>query len=83
MAIFLTDKSRVLVQGITGAEGGKHTRRMVASGASPGLTVAGLRFGDDVIVMLRPAAAQAGVVLEPLFRTDETGCDVHVRRADG
>ena len=34
MAIFLTEKSKILVQGITGSEGTKHTRRMVASGAS-------------------------------------------------
>jgi succinyl-CoA synthetase alpha subunit len=34
MAIFLTEKSQILVQGITGSEGTKHTRRMVASGAS-------------------------------------------------
>jgi succinyl-CoA synthetase alpha subunit len=32
MAIFLDESSRVLVQGITGAEGRRHTRRMVASG---------------------------------------------------
>ena len=32
MAIFLTKDSRVLVQGMTGAEGTKHTRRMLASG---------------------------------------------------
>ena len=57
--------------------------RMVATGASPGMTVAGLRFGDEVVAMLGPAATDAGVVLEPLFPTDETGCDVHVRRSDG
>ncbi|RKR86096.1 succinyl-CoA synthetase (ADP-forming) alpha subunit [Micromonospora pisi] len=34
MAIFLTDSSRVLVQGITGSEGTKHTRRMVAAGTN-------------------------------------------------
>ncbi|CAB4851279.1 unannotated protein [freshwater metagenome] len=34
MAIFLTEGSKVLVQGITGAEGGKHTRRMLASGTN-------------------------------------------------
>ena len=33
MAIFLTESSRILVQGITGSEGLKHTRRMLASGA--------------------------------------------------
>ena len=34
MAIFLDESSKVLVQGMTGAEGSKHTRRMVASGTS-------------------------------------------------
>lgn len=34
MAIFLNDKSRVLVQGITGSEGTKHTRRMIAAGTN-------------------------------------------------
>jgi succinyl-CoA synthetase alpha subunit len=33
MAIWLTENSRIIVQGITGSEGTKHTRRMVASGA--------------------------------------------------
>ncbi|MDT0305317.1 succinate--CoA ligase subunit alpha, partial [Streptomonospora wellingtoniae] len=32
MAVFLTKDSKVLVQGMTGAEGTKHTRRMLASG---------------------------------------------------
>jgi succinyl-CoA synthetase alpha subunit len=34
MAIFLTDSSRVIVQGMTGSEGSKHTRRMLASGTT-------------------------------------------------
>ncbi len=34
MAIFLTEKSRVIVQGMTGSEGTKHTRRMLASGTN-------------------------------------------------
>src|SRR4051794_5476091 len=33
MAIFLNEKSRILVQGMTGSEGMKHTKRMLASGA--------------------------------------------------
>jgi succinyl-CoA synthetase alpha subunit len=33
MAIFLDENSRIIVQGITGGEGTKHTRRMLASGA--------------------------------------------------
>jgi succinyl-CoA synthetase alpha subunit len=32
MAIYLTKESKVLVQGMTGAEGMKHTRRMIAAG---------------------------------------------------
>ncbi|MCU1674591.1 MAG: succinyl-CoA synthetase, alpha subunit, partial [Frankiales bacterium] len=32
MAIFLTENSKVIVQGMTGSEGMKHTRRMLASG---------------------------------------------------
>jgi succinyl-CoA synthetase alpha subunit len=34
MAIWLTKDSRVIVQGMTGSEGAKHTRRMLASGTS-------------------------------------------------
>ena len=32
MAIFLNENSKVVVQGMTGSEGQKHTRRMIASG---------------------------------------------------
>jgi succinyl-CoA synthetase alpha subunit len=42
MAIFLNSDSRLLVQGMTGSEGTKHTRRMVASGAN---VVAGVTPG--------------------------------------
>ncbi|MGW4598578.1 succinate--CoA ligase subunit alpha [Streptomyces sp. NPDC004457] len=34
MAIHLTTRSRILVQGMTGAEGMKHTQRMLAAGAN-------------------------------------------------
>ncbi|HEX6075830.1 MAG TPA: succinate--CoA ligase subunit alpha [Micromonosporaceae bacterium] len=34
MAIFLTKDSRVIVQGMTGSEGMKHTRRMLAAGTT-------------------------------------------------
>jgi succinyl-CoA synthetase alpha subunit len=33
MAIFLDENSKIIVQGITGGEGSKHTKRMLASGA--------------------------------------------------
>ncbi|MFD1366565.1 succinate--CoA ligase subunit alpha [Actinoplanes sichuanensis] len=48
MAIFLTDKSRVLVQGITGAEGTRHTRRMVAAGTNVVAGVTPGKGGQDV-----------------------------------
>ena len=34
MAIFLTENSKVIVQGMTGSEGMKHTTRMLASGTN-------------------------------------------------
>jgi succinyl-CoA synthetase alpha subunit len=34
MAIWLDENSKIIVQGMTGSEGTKHTRRMVASGAN-------------------------------------------------
>jgi succinyl-CoA synthetase alpha subunit len=34
MAIFLNEDSKIIVQGMTGSEGMKHTRRMLASGAA-------------------------------------------------
>src|SRR5262249_11502561 len=34
MAIWLTENSKVIVQGMTGSEGSKHTRRMLASGTT-------------------------------------------------
>ena len=34
MAIFLNENSRVIVQGMTGSEGSKHTQRMLASGTN-------------------------------------------------
>lgn len=42
MAIFLDKNSKILVQGMTGSEGTKHTRRMVASGTN---VVAGVTPG--------------------------------------
>src|ERR1700712_5137407 len=34
MAIFINETSKVIVQGITGGEGSKHTARMLASGTN-------------------------------------------------
>ncbi|NBU31979.1 MAG: succinate--CoA ligase subunit alpha [Actinobacteria bacterium] len=48
MSIFLTSESKVLVQGMTGAEGTKHTRRMIASGTKVVAGVTPGKGGQDV-----------------------------------
>src|SRR6478609_11379226 len=70
MAIFLTENSKVIVQGITGSEGMKHTRRMVAS-------------GTNVVGGTNPKKAGTDVDGIPVFATvkdamEETGADVSV-----
>ena len=70
MAIFLTAGSKVIVQGITGSEGTKHTRRMVAS-------------GTQVVGGVNPRKAGSDVDGIPVFATvaeamATTGADVSV-----
>ncbi|MGW5664696.1 succinate--CoA ligase subunit alpha [Streptomyces sp. NPDC003758] len=74
MAIFLTKDSKVLVQGMTGGEGMKHTRRMLAA-------------GTNVVGGVNPRKAGHGVDFDnravPVFGSvregmDATGADVTV-----
>ena len=70
MAIFLTADSKVIVQGITGSDGTKHTRRMVAS-------------GTKVVGGVNPRKAGSDVDGIPVFATvaeamAATGADVSV-----
>jgi len=74
MAIFLNSDSRILVQGITGSEGTKHTRRMVASGASvvagvtpgkAGQEVDGIPVFDTVADAVAATGADVSVVFVP------------------
>jgi len=74
MAIFLDESSRVLVQGITGAEGRRHTRRMVASGTrivagvTPGRggqEVDGIPVYDRVADAVAATGADVAVVFVP------------------
>jgi succinyl-CoA synthetase alpha subunit len=48
MAIFLNEDSKIVVQGMTGSEGTKHTRRMIASGAKVVAGVTPGKGGQDV-----------------------------------
>ncbi|MFD9438525.1 succinate--CoA ligase subunit alpha [Streptomyces sp. NPDC060006] len=74
MAIYLTKESKVLVQGMTGAEGMKHTRRMLAA-------------GTDVVGGVNPRKAGQSVDFDdravPVFGSvaegiEATGADVSV-----
>ncbi|MFB7128865.1 succinate--CoA ligase subunit alpha [Kitasatospora xanthocidica] len=74
MAIFLTKDSKVIVQGMTGAEGMKHTRRMLAS-------------GTQIVGGVNPRKAGTTVDVDgteiPVFGTvaeamEKTGADVTV-----
>ena len=76
MSIFLSEKSRVIVQGMTGGEGMKHTARMLASGtrivggvnARKAGTLA--EFGDDrqpVFGSVAEAVAETGADTSVLF----------------
>jgi hypothetical protein len=55
---------------------------MVAGGASPRVTVAGLRFGEALLLPARGLAAEAGVRLVPLWMPDDAGADIAVERID-
>ncbi len=70
MAIFLTADSKIIVQGITGAEGTKHTRRMVASGSNVVGGVNPKKAGSDV-----DGIAVFATVAEAMAKT---GADVSV-----
>jgi hypothetical protein len=53
----------------------------VASGGFPSVTVAGLRFGDELLDHARRSAASRGLRVRPLFHTGEHGSDLVVERA--
>ncbi len=74
MSIFLNSDSRLLVQGMTGSEGTKHTRRMVASGAQvvagvtpgkAGQEVDGIPVFDTVGDAMEATGANVSVVFVP------------------
>ena len=67
MAIFLTEASRVIVQGMTGAEGQKHTARMLASGTAVVGGVNPRKAGTSV--EFRTADGSAGTVSVPVYGT--------------
>ena len=74
MAIWLDENSRILVQGMTGSEGTKHTRLMKASGAQivagvtpgkAGQDVDGIPVFNDVAAAMAATGANVSVVFVP------------------
>jgi len=53
----------------------------VASGHFPSVTVAGLRFGDELLDHARRSAESRGLRVRPLFHSGEHGSDLVVERA--
>ena len=53
----------------------------VASGRFPSVTVAGLKFGDELLPLARARAAGLGLQVRPLFHAGEHGSDLIVERA--
>lgn len=82
MAIFLTEASKVIVQGMTGSEGQKHTTRMLASGTT---VVGGVnpRKAGTSVEFPTGSGAHAATVSVPVFGSvadavAQTGADVSV-----
>jgi len=83
MAIWLTKDSKVIVQGMTGAEGSKHTRRMLAAGTNVVGGVNPRKAGTTVSFARGEAGGPVDGIELPVFATvgeaiKETGADVSV-----
>jgi succinyl-CoA synthetase alpha subunit len=79
MSIFLTKDSKIIVQGITGGEGSKHTARMLAAGTN---VVGGVNARKAGTTVTHTDASGAEVEL-PVFGSvaeaiEKTGADVSV-----
>ncbi len=74
MAIFLDENSKIIVQGMTGSEGMKHTRRMLASGSKIVGGVNPRKAGEKVEI----DSVQIPVFGSVAEAMKETGADVSV-----
>ena len=88
MSIFLTETDRVIVQGMTGSEGRKHTTRMLSAGTKIVAGVNPRKAGTTVAFEVAPIGpgageVQAGTVEVPVYGTvaeakEATGAEVSV-----
>jgi succinyl-CoA synthetase alpha subunit len=75
MAIFLTETSKIIVQGMTGSEGRRHTQRMLRSGSQVVGGVNPRKAGEQVEFEGGATVPVYGTVAEAM---KETGADVSV-----
>jgi hypothetical protein len=54
---------------------------LVASGRAPRTVVAGLQLSEALLAPAGQMAAEAGVVLVPLWHADDSGADIAIERA--
>jgi succinyl-CoA synthetase alpha subunit len=78
MAIFLTETSKVIVQGMTGSEGQKHTTRMLASGTDVVGGVNPRKAGTSVTFPKGDGTADVPVFGSVAEAMEATGADVSV-----
>lgn len=88
MAVYLDETSKVIVQGMTGSEGQKHTRRMLGAGTKIVAGVNPRKAGTSVTFDVEPAGpmadkVEAGEVDVPVYGSvkeakDATGANVSV-----
>lgn len=53
---------------------------MVASGGAAGVSLGGLRFGEELVAPAREMARRAGVRVVPLYTADDAGADLRFER---
>ncbi len=78
MAIFITEDSKVIVQGMTGSEGQKHTTRMLASGTNIVGGVNPRKAGTSVTFPKGESSVDVPVFGSVADAMTETGADVSV-----
>ncbi len=83
MAIFLDENSRVIVQGMTGSEGQKHTRRMLSAGTNVVGGVNPRKAGTTVEFEVTPIGAGAASVTEGTVQVPVFGSVAEAKAATG
>ncbi|MDN5559282.1 MAG: succinate--CoA ligase subunit alpha [Ruaniaceae bacterium] len=83
MAIFLDENSKVLVQGMTGSEGQKHTRRMLSAGTQVVAGVNPRKAGTSVEFEVAPIGEGAANVVDGTVSVPVYGSVADAKAATG